>query len=152
MEYKECERMAIAALRTCNRQVTDENIGIVIGYILTANAKYKDTIGNEFGFRKMYISFAIKSIKSADRKNSRTTYDEKLLDRAVEDKKHKFLFYDIEKHLTKKEYGVILSKYRDNKTLAHIGQEINCSTENVRLILKRTYKKLKVLNEYNPKS
>lgn len=148
MEYQECERMAIAALRTCKRQVTDENIGIVIGNILTANYKYNSNIGNVLGFRKMYISFAIKSIKTADKKNSKYIYDTALLDRAYVSKKHPFLFEDIKKFLTKKEYDVIVSKYRDNKTLAHIGEEINCSTENVRLILKKSYGKLKKLNEY----
>lgn len=141
--------MAIRVLRHCNQQITDENIGIVVGYILTANSKYNPDIGNEFGFRKMYISFAIKTIKKDLKRHSKMIpSSDNLAKLYSKEKKHTFLWDDIKRFLTNVEYQAILSKYRDNKTLAHIATELKCSGENVRLILKRSCSKLKALNEY----
>lgn len=147
MEYEDCKKMAILALRSAKEQITDENIGIVVTNILIANHRYNKDIGNEFGFRKMYIQFAIKDIRKFRKRSEHVKFVEDYtpyLHKAVYKDQHSTIFWsDMKKLLTNIEYEIILSKYRDNKTLVHIGKDFNKSKEWVRQIIKTAHRKIK---------
>lgn len=149
MDYKECEKMASLALMSKKKPLTDENIGIVIGFILRANNKYNPKIGNEFGFRKMYIDFAIKTI-STNRKKAFLDKTKYLPDYSNISEKASYkdfndnLFWeDLKIKLTEREFKVIFSRIQDNKTLKEIGVDMGFSHETTRNILKSAYGKLK---------
>jgi RNA polymerase sigma factor (sigma-70 family) len=150
MDYVDCEKMAKIVLLKNKQKLTDENIGIVIDFILRANHKYNPSIGNEYGFRKMYIQFALKSIQTLKKKR----YKDKMIfieDYNDLDKKNSYsnfnsnIFWeDLQKKLTPKEYAVIFSRIVQLKTLKEIAKEQNFSHETVRNYIKSAHRKIKV--------
>mgnify|MGYP001252733966 CR=1 FL=1 len=148
MDYKECEKMAIIVLRSKRVPITDENIGIVINHILTANHKFNDKIGTIYGFRKMYIDFAIKTIKR-NKSKQKIIYVEDYKNylnykSLIQKDFHENIFWDdIKKKLTEKEYCAIFHRIQNNKTLKEIGEEMQYSKEYVRILIKSALRRLK---------
>jgi len=142
--------MAKIVLLSSRQKLTDENIGIVIDFILRANHKYNPNIGNEYGFRKMYIGFALKSIKTLKKKR----YKDKLiyindyndLDQkgSYKDFSSNIFWEDLKKKLTPKEYAVIFSRISQSKTLREIAKEQNFSIETARNYIKSANRKIKI--------
>lgn len=149
MDLKDCEKMARLALMSKKQPLTDENIGIVIGYILRANHKYNPKIGNEFGFRKMYIDFAIKTISTNRKKEylKKTTYiaDYSNISEQVsyKDFNDSIFWDDLKINLTDREFTVIFDRIQNNMTLKEIGAKMEFSHETARSVLKSAYRKVK---------
>ena len=143
MEYKDYEKMAIKDLRFNKKQVTDENIGIIISNILTAEAKYNTDIGSLPGYINMYIQFGIYSINRLHRQVKKLHFtDDYSAFEKPQSNNDIFFWEDIRKRLTNKEFSAIYSKYKEKKTLKEIGEDHGCSHENIRLIINKAIKKL----------
>jgi hypothetical protein len=149
MDYVDCEKMANIVLRHNKLPVTDENIGIVIDFILRANHKYNKNIGNEYGFRKSYIDFAIKSIKTLRKKRflEKTIYVDDFTkikeDISCTDFNSDLFWEDLEKKLTSKEFSAILGRVKYSKTLREISEENGFSIETARNYIKSASRKIK---------
>lgn len=151
MEYKDCEIIALKALRYNKQRVTDENVGIVIKNILLANSRYKTDIGSKKGFINMYVNYAIKSIKSEANRMKRYIFVEDyspFYKKLSYQDPNPFFWKDLEKYLTKLEYSVILSRYKNNMNLREIGEIEGISYEMVRQHIKRAISKLRESREF----
>lgn len=150
MDYVDCEKMAKKVLLSSNQKLTDENIGIVIDFILRANHKYNTSIGNEFGFRKMYIQFALKKIQTLKKKRylDRIVYIEDYSNlksnNSCQDFNSNIFWEDLKKKLTQKEFSVIFSRIGESKTLREIAKEQNFSIETARNYIKSVNRKIKI--------
>jgi DNA-directed RNA polymerase specialized sigma subunit len=143
------ENIAIKVLNSYRKPITDENVGMVISYLMTADTKYKKEIGNLQGFRKMYSGFAIKEINKFNNRAKHTIFVDDLtvlqnVKNATYKDKHVNLFWEeVEKNLTKIEYDAIIGRFLYNKTLSHIGGDLKISAEGVRLMINRALNKLR---------
>lgn len=149
MDYVDCEEMAKKVLLSSRQKLTDENIGIVIDFILRANHKYNTNIGNEFGFRKMYIQFALKKIQTLKKKRylDRLVYIDDYSNlksnNSCKDFNSNIFWEDLKKKLTQKEFSVIFSRVGQSKTLREIAKEQNFSIESARNYIKSANRKIK---------
>jgi DNA-binding CsgD family transcriptional regulator len=150
MDYADCEKMAKIVLLKNRQKLTDENIGIVIDFILRANHKYNKSIGNEFGFRKMYIQFALKSIQTLKKKRFKDKtiyiddYSKLTSNKSYKDFNSNIFWEDLKKKLTPKEFSVIFSRVSQSKTLREIAEEQNFSIETARNYIKSAHRKIKI--------
>lgn len=149
MDYLDCEKMANIVLRYNKLPVTDENLGIVIGFILRANHKYNKDIGNEYGFRKSYIDFAIKSIRSLRKKRflEKVIYVDDFTKIKQNISKTDFnsdLFWeDLQKKLTNREFAAIIGRVKYSKTLREISQENGFSIQSAKNYINSASRKIK---------
>lgn len=149
MNYIDCEEMAKKVLLSSRQKLTDENIGIVIDFILRANHKYNTNIGNEFGFRKMYIQFALKKIQTLKKKRYLdrlvyiSDYSNLKSNNSCKDFNSNIFWEDLKKKLTQKEFSVIFSRVGQSKTLREIAKEQNFSIESARNYIKSANRKIK---------
>lgn len=149
MDYLDCEKMANIVLRYNKLPVTDENLGIVIGFILRANHKYNKDIGNEYGFRKSYIDFAIKSIRSLRKKRflEKVIYVDDFTKIKQNISKTDFnsdLFWeDLQKKLTNREFAAIIGRVKYSKTLREISEENGFSIQSAKNYINSASRKIK---------
>lgn len=145
MEYLDYEKAAEKILYFYKQPVTDENIGIVIGYILQADSRFNGT-GTKHGFRKLYIDYAIKTIRQNSKKSKRfillENYDP-FINRLSYNDEDSFFWENFKNLLTSREYNAILLRYKDNMNLREIGSKMNVSQEWARKIINSAIKKIK---------
>lgn len=145
MEYKEYEKSAEKILCYHKQPITDENIGIVINYIMTADHRFNG-IGTMHGFRKLYLDYAIKTIIQNAQKQKRFIFLENY-DKFQNKLKYKdpdpFFWENFKSLLTNIEYDAILLRYKNNMTFDEIGLTFNKSHEWARTIINKALGKIK---------